>query len=162
VAIVYCIALKLEYGIVHRYKTALAAAYGVPMPKTILIADDSQMVRQTVRSHLESRLDQVICAEATDGLDAIEYVRRVKPELIVLDVSMPVMNGLEAAPILHSIVPEAPIILFTLHKDLVPEEEAKAVGICAVVSKIDLIEVLVDQILSVSPFVRVPIHKPHG
>jgi CheY-like chemotaxis protein len=130
------------------------------MPKTILIADDSQVVRQMVRSHLESRLEQVVCAEATDGLDAIEYVRKVKPELIVLDVSMPVMNGLDAAPILHGIVPEVPIILFTSHKDVVPEKRAKAAGICAVVSKIDQIEVLVDQILTLSQFVRAPAHKP--
>jgi CheY-like chemotaxis protein len=130
------------------------------MPKTILIADDSQVVRQIVRAHLESRLDQVVCAEATDGLDAIECVRRVKPELIVLDVSMPIMNGLDAAPILHGIVPDVPIILFTLHKDVVPEKRAKAAGICAVVSKIDQIEVLVDQILNLSTFVRVPAHKP--
>ncbi len=127
------------------------------MPKTILIADDSRVVRQIVGSYLESCLEQVVCAEATDGLDAIEYVRRVKPDLIVLDVNMPVMNGLDAAPILHDMAPQVPIILFTLHKDVVPEKRAKAVGICAVVSKIDQIEVLVDQILSLSPFVRVPV-----
>jgi CheY-like chemotaxis protein len=128
------------------------------VPKTILIADDSRVVRHVVRSCLESCLEQVVCAEAIDGSDAIEYVRRERPDLIVLDASMPVMNGLDAAPILHDIAPQVPIILFTLHKDVVPEKRAKAVGICAVVSKIDQIEVLIDQILILSPFVRV--HVP--
>ena len=127
------------------------------MPKTILIAEDSRVVRQVVRSYLESCLEQVVCAEASDGSDAIEYVRKAKPDLIVLDVSMPVMNGLDAAPILHEIAPQVPIILFTSHKDAVSEKRAKAAGIRAVVSKIDQIDVLVDQILRVSPFIRVPI-----
>jgi CheY-like chemotaxis protein len=128
------------------------------MPKSILIVDDSQVVRQLVRTYLESRLEQVSFTEANDGLDAIEHVSRLKPDVIVLDMSMPVMNGLEAAPVLHDMAPLTPIILFTLHKDFVSEKHANAVGIRAVVSKMDQIEVLVDHILNLTPIVRATAH----
>jgi CheY-like chemotaxis protein len=78
--------------------------------------------------------------------------------VIVLDMSMPVMNGLEAAPVLHDMAPLTPIILFTLHKDFVSEKHANAVGIRAVVSKMDQIEVLVDHILNLTPIVRATAH----
>jgi CheY-like chemotaxis protein len=128
------------------------------MPKSILIVDDNHTVRQLVRTYLESQLEQVACMEASDGMDAIEHVKRNKPDVIVLDVSMPVMNGLDAAPVLHDIAPQTPIILFTLHKDVVSEKRAKAVGIRAVVSKSDRIEVLVDHILHLTPIVRAAAH----
>jgi len=128
------------------------------MPKLILIVDDSQVVRRLVRACLESKLEQVTCTEATDGLEAIEHVKKVKPDLIVLDASMPVMNGMAAAPVLHNIVPQAPIILFTLHKDILSEKNAMDLGIRAVVSKMDQIEVLVDQISNLTPIARATAH----
>jgi CheY-like chemotaxis protein len=126
------------------------------MQRLILIVDDSESVRHLVRSYLESRLDQVACSEATDGQDAIDHVRSAKPDVIVLDMSMPIMNGLDAAPVLHGMAPQAPIILFTLHKDVVSEKQATAVGIRAVVSKMDEIEVLLKHILNLTPIVRTP------
>jgi CheY-like chemotaxis protein len=126
------------------------------MLKSILIVDDSQAVRQLVRSYLEARLDDISCTEAIDGRDAIDHVRALKPDVIVLDVSMPIMNGLDAAPVLHSMVPKTPIILFTLHKDVVSKKQAAAAGICAVVSKMDQIEVLLNQIVQLTPIVRLP------
>jgi|SRR5665213_872419 len=126
------------------------------MPKSILIVDDSPAVRRLVRSYLESRLDQVAFTEAINGRDAIDHVRDAKPDVIVLDVSMPIMNGLDAAPVLHNMAPQAPIILFTLHKDVVSEKQALAVGIRAVVSKTDQIEVLLNHILDLTPIVRSP------
>ena len=127
------------------------------MLKSILIVDDSQAVRRLVRSYLESGLDQVTCTEAIDGQDAIDHVRAFKPDVIVLDVCMPVMNGLDAAPVLHNMAPQAPIILFTLHKDVLTEKQAIAVGICAVVSKMDQIEVLLNRIVQFSLIVRAPV-----
>ncbi|HWF13517.1 MAG TPA: response regulator [Candidatus Acidoferrales bacterium] len=124
------------------------------MPRSILIVDDSQAVRHLVRSYLESQLDQVACTEAVNGRDAIERVRNAKPDVIVLDVSMPIMNGLAAAPFLHDMAPLAPIILFTLHKDVVSEKQAVAVGIRAVVSKMDEVEVLLKSILKLTAIVR--------
>jgi DNA-binding NarL/FixJ family response regulator len=126
------------------------------MLKSILIVDDSQAVRLLVRSYLELNLDQVACTEAINGRDAIEHVREVKPDVIILDLSMPIMNGLDAAPVLHIMAPLAPIILFTLHKDVVSEKQAIAIGIRAVVSKMDQIEVLLNHIVHLTPIVRSP------
>jgi CheY-like chemotaxis protein len=116
--------------------------------KRIFIVDDSKIVRQLVRNHLESRLEQIVCVEAADGMEAIQRVGEAEPDLIVLDLSMPIMNGLEAAAILHDKLPKVPIILFTLHKDIVSEKRAQAVGVRAVVSKMDQIDVLLEAVLN--------------
>ena len=117
------------------------------MPKRIFIVDDSKIIRKSVRSQLESRLQHVTCAEAIDGVDAIQHINEVQPDLVVLDLCMPELNGLETAAALHDVLPNLPIILYTLHKDIVSEKRVEAFGICAVVSKTDQIEVLVDAIL---------------
>src|SRR5579864_514651 len=118
-----------------------------PMPQRIFIVDDSKPVRKLVRTYLEDRLEYIDCAEAVDGLDAIHRAREVAPDLIVLDLSMPLMDGLEASAILHDMLPKVPIILFTLHKEIVSEKRAQAFGIRKVVSKMDHLDVLLDEIL---------------
>jgi two-component system, NarL family, response regulator FusR len=117
------------------------------MPKRIFIVDDSKTVRKLVRTYLESRLEHIDCAEATDGLDAIHRAREVAPDLIVLDLSMPLLNGLEAGAILHDMLPKVPIILFTVHQEIISEKRAQDFGIRKVVSKMDHIDVLLDEIL---------------
>lgn len=116
------------------------------MPKRIFIVDDSKPVRKLVRTYLENRLEHIDCVEATDGLDAIHRAREVEPDIIVLDLSMPLMSGLEAGAILHDMLPKVPIILFTMHKEIVSEKRAQAFGIRTVVSKMDHIDVLLDEI----------------
>lgn len=116
------------------------------MPKRIFIVDDSKNVRNLVRTYLENRLESIDCAEAADGLDAIHRAREVAPDLIVLDFSMPLMNGLEAGAILHDMLPKVPIILFTMHKEIVSEKRAQAFGIRSVISKMDHFDVLLDEI----------------
>jgi CheY-like chemotaxis protein len=68
--------------------------------------------------------------------------------LILLDFSMPIINGLEGAANLHGMLPRVPIILFTSHNDVIPEKQAQAVGIRAVVSKTDKIDVLLRVVLN--------------
>jgi DNA-binding NarL/FixJ family response regulator len=117
------------------------------MPKQILIVDDSKLIRKSVRTQLESRLEHITCAEAKDGLDAIQRVREARPDLVIVDLCMPVLNGLETAAALHGALPKLPIILYTLHKDIVLGTRVQSFGICAVVSKTDHFEVLVEEIL---------------
>jgi CheY-like chemotaxis protein len=117
------------------------------MSKRAFIVDDNKIVRQFVRASLESRLEHIDCVEASDGLEAIERARELRPDVIVLDLCMSVMNGLEAAAALQRLLPRVPIILYTLHKDIVPESCVQGLGIRAVVSKTDQIGVLLDQIL---------------
>ena len=120
---------------------------GGPLPKRIFIVDDSKLIRKSVRSQLESRLQHITCLEATDGVDAIQRINEVQPDVVVLDLCMPELNGVETAAALHDVFPKLPIILYTLHKEIVSEKRVEAFGICEVVSKSDQIEVLVEAIL---------------
>jgi DNA-binding NarL/FixJ family response regulator len=108
------------------------------MPKCILIADDNDAIRTATRHFLEKQAEFSVCGEATDGLDAIEKARCLTPDLIVLDLSMPRMNGLEAARTLRAMSVKAPIILFTMYADAIQPQETFAAGISAVVAKTDL------------------------
>ena len=74
------------------------------MPKCILIVDDHKYVRQPVRNFLENQ-GYDVCGEAVDGYDAIEKAQELKPDLILLDMSMPRMNGIDAAPRLKKLLP---------------------------------------------------------
>src|SRR5713101_3178231 len=88
------------------------------MPRTILIADDNGTVRQVICEAFTRESDFQVCGEAQDGQDATEKAERLHPDLIILDLSMPVMNGLDAARALKTRMPSVPIILFTFHVDL--------------------------------------------
>jgi len=103
------------------------------MSKLVLLVDDNSTVRQTLRMLFEA--SGYDCAEAADGLEAIECARNADYDLVVLDLSMPRMSGLDAAPKLRELLPFAPIILFTLFAGAVLEQEAKAAGINIVVPK---------------------------
>jgi DNA-binding NarL/FixJ family response regulator len=105
------------------------------MPKRILIVDDLPELRKLIRAFLEEELGFHVCGEAIDGLDAIEKAKDLKPDLIVLDLSMPRMNGLEAAPRLKKILPKTPIILFTVHEALMKGLDAREIWVDAVVAK---------------------------
>jgi len=82
--------------------------------KTVLIADDSAAVRLSVRLLLEGRYKELVVREAVDGMDAVEKAKKSKPDLILLDLAMPRLNGAEAAAVLKNEMPQTPVILFTM------------------------------------------------
>ena len=84
------------------------------MAKTVLIADDSASMRLSVRMLLEGRHTGLRIREAIDGIDAVEKAKAFRPDLILLDLAMPRLNGAEAAAVLKNDMPETPVILFTL------------------------------------------------
>src|ERR1700721_1091594 len=84
--------------------------------KRVLVADDNAVVCSFVRQLFESQPDFEISGEAENGRDAVEKAKSLKPDLIILDLSMPVMTGLDAAPLLRKLLPDTPILLFTQHK----------------------------------------------
>ena len=107
------------------------------MPKQLLIADDSYLVRETIKNVLAGRTDIAVCGEASNGLETVEKAKALKPDLILLDLAMPEMNGAETASVLKMAVPDVRIILFTMHSENVGSYLTSAVGIDAVLSKPD-------------------------
>jgi DNA-binding NarL/FixJ family response regulator len=101
----------------------------------ILIADDSPQVRQVLRSLVEQDREWKVCGEAIDGRDAIQKAKDTRPDLIVLDFRMPLMNGLDAARELAKAAPDALVLLCTGFLSLNLIDEAQRVGIRAAVSK---------------------------
>ena len=91
------------------------------MPKTILLADDSPIIGQTLYRALATEGKYDLCAQAADGSEAISLAKLYKPDLVILDLAMPKMNGLETARELKKMMPTVPIILLTLHASTVKE-----------------------------------------
>jgi two-component system chemotaxis response regulator CheY len=108
------------------------------MTKSILVADDSEQVRRYVSRLLRTNPDFEVCAEAVNGLEAVAKAKELQPDLVILDLGMPVMNGLEAARELKRILPVVPIILFTLHGHMISDEQAAKSGVDLVVAKSDI------------------------
>ncbi|HWO34827.1 MAG TPA: response regulator transcription factor [Candidatus Acidoferrum sp.] len=107
------------------------------MKKTILLADDSPLVGQSLYRLLATDANCELCAQAADGHEAISLAKQCKPDLVILDLSMPKMNGLQAARELKKIMPTVPIILLTLHASSVNESFAENLCVDLVVPKGD-------------------------
>ena len=105
--------------------------------RRVLIADDSPTVRQVLCGALEATGFDV-CGQATNGLEAIEQAVRSHPDLIVLDLSMPGVNGLQAARTIRNQLPSIPIILFTGYAEAVNVKDATSAGINSVIGKPDV------------------------
>jgi DNA-binding NarL/FixJ family response regulator len=110
--------------------------------KSILIVDDSPVIRRSLRALLGRRGDWEVCGEAANGREGIDKALQLHPDLILLDLSMPVMNGLQAARELQRLLPRLPILMFTNFSSSQIEREAFASGVTAVKSKADSIESL--------------------
>jgi CheY-like chemotaxis protein len=124
--------------------------------KTVLIADDSASVRLSVRLLLEGRHTEIVVREAVDGLDAIEKAKKSKPDLILLDLAMPRLNGAEVATVLKNDLPKTPVILFTL-TDMRPDALCEALGV-DFISKVDGIPKLLERVDALLP----PISRNEG
>ena len=85
------------------------------MAARILIADDHEMVRRGIRSLVESRFD-IEVSEASDGREAVEKTVDLKPDLVILDVSMPLLDGFSAAMEIRKVAPETAILILTFQK----------------------------------------------
>jgi DNA-binding NarL/FixJ family response regulator len=107
------------------------------MSAKILIVDDNPAIRRSLRSLIAEQTDWTICGEAENGKVAIEKSRELRPDVIILDLSMPVMNGLDAAREIRESSPKVYILLFTMHFYPHLVEDAQNVGVNKVVSKSD-------------------------
>ena len=125
------------------------------MSKQVLIADDNSVVRHIIKSFLTLlREDLAICGEAVNGLEAVEKAKILKPDLVLLDLAMPEMNGAETAYVMKKALPEVPIILFTMYSEDIGRYLTSAVGVEVVLSKQDGLTKLaeaVEDILGLPP-----------
>ncbi len=105
------------------------------MSRTILIVDDSTLIRHALRSFIEQTRDWQVCGEAENGKVAVEKVRELSPEVVILDLQMPVMDGLEAARQINLLAPNTAMVMFTMHDCDQLRKDAQAAGIKDVLSK---------------------------
>jgi two-component system, NarL family, vancomycin resistance associated response regulator VraR len=103
--------------------------------KQILIADDSGTIRRILKMFLQTRKNLMVCGEAANGCEAIEKAKALRPDLILLDLAMPEMNGAEAASVLKKMMPDVPIILFTMYSENIGASLTSAIGVDMVLSK---------------------------
>jgi DNA-binding NarL/FixJ family response regulator len=115
------------------------------VPRSVLIVDDHEAIRRGLRSLFRTHPEFRICGEAVDGVDAIQKAQELCPDLVILDLAMPEMNGLEAAAALKYILPDVPLFLLTAHYSRELELAASASGVCAVFSKHDDLEALIQR-----------------
>lgn len=111
--------------------------------RSVLIVDDNPVFRKIVIELLTRDGDLEVCGEAENGREAIEKAQLLRPALIVTDLSMPHMNGLEETRILKQLMPAVPVIIYSAHVDSIVEKEALAAGASAVVSKCDAVSTLI-------------------
>jgi DNA-binding NarL/FixJ family response regulator len=110
---------------------------GLTNPKTILIADDSELVRTKIRQALERDTPFEVCGEAVDGTDAVSKTKELSPDLIILDVRMPGLNGIEVAGILRYALPKIRIVLVTMYAEHLEKHITSLFRIDAVLDKAD-------------------------
>jgi DNA-binding NarL/FixJ family response regulator len=113
--------------------------------KRVMLVDDNPAILKALHNVFEFSSELAVCGEAASGREGIEKAKILKPDLIVLDVSMPEMNGIETAKAIHGIMPKVPLILCSLFSDGLLNAEALSAGIRAVVSKTQNMQVLVSK-----------------
>jgi DNA-binding NarL/FixJ family response regulator len=101
----------------------------------ILVVDDNREIRRAVCGLISTDSRLGTCDEAENGLEAVQMAAKQHPDLVVMDMSMPVMNGIEAAQRIKKIMPAVLIVLLSLHTDFLNPLEMSKIGISALVSK---------------------------
>ena len=109
---------------------------------SILIVDDNPSIRHLLRVFVETQTDFKICGEARHGVEAIQRAKELNPDLVLLDLLMPMLNGAEAAAVIRNALPHVKIVLFSMHADDVPKAVAAKIGVHLTLSKIDGIQKL--------------------
>jgi DNA-binding NarL/FixJ family response regulator len=97
-------------------------------PITVLLAEDHEIVRQGLRKLLEAERDILVVGEAASGRQAVELARKLRPNVVVMDIAMPLLNGLEATRQIRKAVPDAKVLVLSAHSDEAYVEQMTAMG----------------------------------
>jgi two-component system response regulator NreC len=111
-----------------------------------LLVDDHESVRMGVTAILSSRPNIEVCGEAANGQEAVGKARELKPDLIIMDVNMPVLDGIHSAKEIRAFLPEVPILFFSMHEGVYLVHEAKMAGVQGFVNKTEARATLLDAI----------------
>ena len=111
-----------------------------------LLVDDHESVRMGVTAILSSRANIEVCGEAANGEEAVEKARELKPDLIIMDVNMPVLDGIHSAKEIRTFLPDVPILFFSMHDGVYLVHEAKMAGGQGFVNKTDARATLLDAV----------------
>lgn len=111
----------------------------VIMPKLkevrILIADDHELIRRAVRELFEHKSGFVVCGEAADGKQAVEHFQRLQPDIVIMDISMPLMSGLDAAKEIKRLSRKTKIVMLTMHDLNRMRDQVREAGIDGYIAK---------------------------
>lgn len=107
------------------------------MKTRILVADDHEIVRRGLRALLEAKSKWVVCGEAQDGREAVELSRQLKPDVVILDITMPSMNGIEAARRILQYLPRTEVLMLTMHDSEQTVHDVLAAGVRGYIVKSD-------------------------
>ena len=97
-------------------------------PITVLLAEDHQIVREGLRKLLEGESDIAVLGEAVSGRQAVELVRKLRPDVVVMDIAMPLLNGLEATSQIRRLAPNTRVLILSAHSDDAYVERVAALG----------------------------------
>jgi len=128
-----------------------------PTPR-ILIVDDHASVRDGIRAFIEHKTEFVVCGEAENGLTAIGQARDLKPDLIVMDLALPRLNGVEAASVVKSALPNVKIVAFSMYAHELGRAIASASRMDAVLPKSSSLTMLVE---TITRLLRPVVSKPN-
>ena len=123
--------------------SSMLTFWSSPMPKSVLVVDDNASIRQALCRVFTSEAEFDLCGEAENGRDAIEKAQTLHPDLIVMDLSMPVMNGIDAARTLKTLMPTVPVIMFSDYSEVLSEKDTRSAGVSALASKSEHVSVLI-------------------
>jgi len=129
----------------------------------VLVVDDIQLIRKRLSIILSEHSDVVVVAEASSGWEAIEEAKECQPDVVLLDISMPELNGLQAAPLIKQVAPAAQILIVTHHNSHFFMRAAFAVGALGFLEKKNAgTELLgaVKDVFSKRPFVSKSLQSP--
>src|ERR1051325_4793521 len=99
------------------------------MFRRVLVIDDNEFIRSALSQVFAHEQDLEVCGEASDGGEAVAKVQQLKPDVVVMDLSMPIINGIEAVRVLKTIMPTLPIVIFSDYSDVFSENEARPAGV---------------------------------
>jgi DNA-binding NarL/FixJ family response regulator len=135
--------LHLKHSICQKDKDKDYGGY-VPV-RSVLVVDDNPTVRKIICELFTRDGDFEVCGQAENGQDAVEKAKMLQPALIVTDLAMPLMNGLEETRLLKKLMPAVPVIIYSAHIDAFIERECRAAGASTVLSKAGNVMVLIEK-----------------